>query len=294
MKCFAWTLVVGTCLLMAPPSTPVPSCRLVDGVASLPELPEASGLAAGRRTQGVLWSHNDSGEPIVFALTATGAVSGRVRIPGARVEDWEAIAVGPCPQGTCLYIGDIGDNEAKRRSITIYRTPEPAPGATRTDNAEAMYATYPDGPQDAEGLIVVGSDLFIVTKGETGPVALYRFGSPFRSGATVTLERIAELVPAKGKGRKRSVAKDSRITDASASVDGRWVVLRTPNAVAFHDAREFTTGRIREVSRHDVSGARERQGEGVALSADGDAWIAGEGGGKARPGTLARLDCTLP
>ena len=68
----------------------------------LQELPEASGLAASRRTPGLLWSHNDSGEPVVFALNATGAVKDRVRVTGAQVEDWEAIAVGSCPQGSCL------------------------------------------------------------------------------------------------------------------------------------------------------------------------------------------------
>ena len=61
----------------------------------------------------------------------------------------------------------------------------------------------------------------------------------------------------------------------------------------FYDAREFTAGRIREVFRYDVTSLGEPQGEGVALSANGDVWLAGEGGGKSRPGTFARLSCTL-
>src|SRR5262245_45881211 len=97
-------------------------CRIASGLSRLPDLPEASGLAASRRNPGVLWTHNDSGDPFVFAITSTGGVKGRVRVTGAQVWDWEDIAVGPCPKGTCLYIADIGDNDRRRRSVTIYRT----------------------------------------------------------------------------------------------------------------------------------------------------------------------------
>jgi phage tail tape-measure protein len=38
---------------------------------------------------------NDSEEPVIYALDATGVVTGRVRVTGATVEDWEAIAGGP-------------------------------------------------------------------------------------------------------------------------------------------------------------------------------------------------------
>jgi hypothetical protein len=37
--------------------------------------------------------------------------------------------VGPGKDGgSALYIGDTGDNDAKRREIVIYRIPEPEPG----------------------------------------------------------------------------------------------------------------------------------------------------------------------
>src|SRR5207249_4817283 len=90
-----------------------------------------------------------------------------------------------------------------------------------------------------------------------------------------------------------TVGKDGRITDADASPDGRWIVLRTGNAIMFYDAREFVVGKIREVFRFDVAPLGEPQGEGVALSANGDVWLAGEGGGGSRPGTLGRMSCTL-
>lgn len=269
------------------------TCRVSRQVLPLRELPEASGIAASRRTPGVLWSHNDAGLPILYALTTEGAVQARIRVTGARVGDWESVSVGPCPQGTCVYIGDIGDNYAKRREITIYRVPEPDTNATVTASAESLGASYPDGPRDAEALFVLPNEaVFVVTKGEKGAVALYRIPSPFRNGAHVQLERVATLV-APGPNQV-GVADRRKVTGAAASADGRWVALRTGTAITFYAAGELIAGKVREVFRYDVTRVREPQGEGVALGADGAVWLAGEGGGKSRPGTLARLDCTFP
>jgi len=90
------------------------------------ELPEASGVAVSRRSPGRLWSHNDSGEAVLVGLDTRGAVTAGVRLSGVKVEDWEAVAVGACPGGSCIYIGDIGDNEAERKRITVHRVPEPS------------------------------------------------------------------------------------------------------------------------------------------------------------------------
>jgi hypothetical protein len=59
-----------------------------------------------------------------------------------------------------LYIGDIGDNQAKCADITVYRVAEPKVGAAAafgtmsTGAAQAIGLTYPDGPRDAETLLV--------------------------------------------------------------------------------------------------------------------------------------------
>src|SRR5687768_16972037 len=179
-------------------SSSTSNCRPVGTRAPLRELPEASGVAAGRRTPGVLWAHNDSGDPVIFALDSLGAVKGRVRVTGARVDDWEDIAVGPCPQGSCVYIADIGDNNGSRKQITLYRVAEPAPGDAASAPAEVFHARYPDGPHDAESLFVTGdADVFLITKGDPGPVALYRFPRALPSDQTSTLQRVG--LPVGGK-----------------------------------------------------------------------------------------------
>ncbi len=280
--------------LLAPsmPAAAQQSCKVAGEPVSLQGLNEASGVAVSRRTPGVLWSHNDSGEPTLVAVSADGKTQARVLISGASSGDWEDIEVGPCGQGSCLYIGDIGDNNGRRPQVFVYRVPEPETGASVSARAESMRLTYPDGPRDAEALIVLpDGQLFVISKGELGPVALYRAPKAFENGATVRLERVATLTePENGK----SVKRQSRITGASASPDGRWIVLRTLSAITFYDAKALASGNTKETFRFDVSGVGERQGEGVAIGDDGTVWLASEGGGNKRPGTIARLTCDLP
>jgi hypothetical protein len=266
-------------------SSPPPACRPEGRTVAVAELPEGSGVAASRRTPGVFWAHNDSGNPVILALDGNGALTGRVRLTGAKVEDWEDIAVGPCPQGTCVYVADVGDNSGDRDHITVYRAPEPGPGDAASAPVEVFQATYPDDAHDAEALFVTPqSEVFVITKGDPGPIALYRW--PLQTGPT-TLARIGVRLPEDNvRGRDRPTAAD-------VSADGRWVVMRTTHYVAFYRTSDLISGRWHEASRVDVRGLGEPRGEGVAFAADGLVLV-GEGGGSSRPGTFARLACTFP
>lgn len=261
-------------------------CTPAGSLVRLPGLSEASGLALSRRTPGRLWTHNDSGQPVLVALDTRGTVTGRVRVSGARVEDWEAIAVGSCGSGSCVYVGDIGDNDAKRRRITVYQIPEPADASGTVTVSGVFHAAYPDGAHDAEALVAAGGTLFVVTKGETGPAAIYRFPDSLQAGATMRLERVARL--------SSKVDADSRFTDGSASPDGQWVVLRSRSALMFYRAADLLGGHTRAAFTVSVTALKEPQGEGVALGSDNTVFIAGEGGGKGQPGTFAHLTCAMP
>lgn len=264
-----------------------PQCQPAGPIASVSGVREASGLAVSRRVRDRLWTHNDSGQPILYALDTKGAVTGRVQVLGAKVEDWEAVAVGPCPAGSCVYIGDIGDNDARRKRITIYRVPEPAGAEDAVAVKEIFHATYPDGAHDTEALLVTpAGDIFIVTKGDTGAVALYRFPRELRAGATHQLERV---------GNPRGSSKPGeteRVTDGAVSADGEWVALRTSRQLTFHRVAELTKSNWRAARSVDLTSVGEAQGEGVAIGADGMVYLAGEGGGKSQAGTFARFMCT--
>jgi len=263
-------------------------CTPVGALQRIPELPEGSGLAASRRTPGRFWSHNDSGEPVLFALDGSGRLVGRLAISGAAVEDWEAVAVGPCPAGSCIYVGDIGDNDAERERITVYRLTEPAEATGEVTISEVFHATYPDGAHDAESLLVtLEGRLLVVTKGDTGPVSLYRFPNELRNGSTVRLERI-------GEPREPGQPSESdRITDGGVSPDGQWIVLRSTRALTFYRAVDLVAGNWRVAGRVGMSSLGEPQGEGVTFASVDAVYVMGEGGDKNQPGTFARLTCTL-
>ena len=95
---------------------------------------EASGLAASRKNPGVLWVHNDDGPACVYAMTAEGKHLGVYNLEGAKMRDWEDIAIGPGPEPNVdyIYVGAIGDNNSKHKSIKIYRVPEPNVDANQT------------------------------------------------------------------------------------------------------------------------------------------------------------------
>ncbi len=91
-------------------------------------LNELSGLAYSKIHHDTMWGHNDSGaSSILFALGIDGSSKGRYRIPEARNIDWEDIDVGTCPSGlgSCIYIGDMGNNGYNRTHLTVYVVKEP-------------------------------------------------------------------------------------------------------------------------------------------------------------------------
>ena len=259
-------------------------CTPASGPFALAGLSEASGIAIGEAPANRLWMHNDSGQPVLFAVDANGKPAGRITLSGATVEDWEAITAGPCGKASCLFVGDIGDNDAKRRRVTVYRVPEPSQ-LNGSVKAEAFHASYPDGPHDAEALLVApDGTLFIVTKGDTGTVAVYKFPRELRTDSTMKLERVGKPLTENAKG-------NTRVTDGAFSADGRWVVLRTNNTLTFYPGEDFMKGNFRESHRMSLSALKEPQGEAVAFGRGNTVYLGGEGGGKGQPGTLASLSC---
>lgn len=265
------------------------ACRVDASAVALPaSVHESSGLALGGGGD-ALWTHNDSGDPELHLVGMDGAPRGEVRVAGATVEDWEDVAAGPCPGGgRCLLVGDIGDNQARRPRITLYRVPEPAAGDAQSRPAEALHAVYPDGPRDAEAMFVLpDGGVYVVSKGETGPIVLYRLPRTARPGAQSRLERVAEL-------RAGPVDRPDRITGAAASPDGQWIVMRTLRWLAFYRAGGLAGGDLGAPLTYDLRPLNEPQGEGVEWGRNNVLYLSSEGGKKETPASVSRLTCTLP
>ncbi len=214
---------------------------------------ELSGLV--RSSAGGFWAHNDSGDaPRIFALANDGALRREVAVVGAENVDWEDIAI----RGRVLYVGDIGDNLAQRPEIAVYRMRE------TSTVAEKITLRYPDGPHDAEALLVDPQDgtIAIVTK-DFGGRAHVHVGRRLRRAARLEL----------GAGQA--------ITAGDISADGRTIALRSYDK-AYIWTRRGGESLARAFKRKPCIAAAnllaEGQGEALALSRDGRTfWTVPEG-----------------
>lgn len=174
------------------------------GKMEAPPRAETSGLAVSRRTADMLWTHDDSGGgAMVYAISTDGRARGRLQIGGVKNEDWEDIASAELDGKPWLLVGDIGDNDAKRRSIAVHFVPEPTAEemtgvAQIAERPVATFTlTYEDGARDAESLAIDTTEraLYILTKREE-TVRLYRAQLPAGQLKSANLKlRFVGVVP---------------------------------------------------------------------------------------------------
>ena len=186
-------------------------------------------MVVSRSMPGNLWVEQDGGSPAELALLGyDGKLKGKVAIPNAQNIDWEDMSSGPGPQANVnyIYVGDIGDNNAEYSSRTIYRFPEPASLTAPVQPAERINYRYPDGPRDAEAMLVDPQtrDIYVLSKRETR-VRLYRLKYPQNSNEITTAESLGQLPL-------------SVVTGASISTDGTEILIRTYTNVYYFKRKE--------------------------------------------------------
>jgi hypothetical protein len=239
-------------------------------------LRELSGFAASQVHPGVFWAHNDSGNPTeLYALRPDGSIAATFTLRGATLRDPEDIAVGPCTAGddrSCIYLGDTGDNGARRRSVQILKVEEPARLADGPLVPVILPFRYADGPIDAEALVVdpATARVFVITKSLLSLGAVYRIDDlGGREGGLAV--RVRTL--------RAPREFDAPTTGAAAHPSGTRLLLRTytrvwelrsPDARAFEDVLDAEPVAVPE--------APEPQGEAVSYTRDGRGYLlAGEG-----------------
>lgn len=169
----------------------------------LDEITEASGLAASKINPDAYWTHNDSGgENAVYLMDSTGKHLGEYHLKGVPNRDWEDLAAGPGPNEklSYLYVGDIGDNFAKREIKCIYRFPEPKwsgkrkPDHQKIHQIDSIRFRYPDGTRDSETLMIDPwtKDIYIVSKREM-KCKVYIARYPQSLSQVITLEKVFDL-----------------------------------------------------------------------------------------------------
>jgi len=198
---------------------------------------ESSGLAVSGREPDLLWTINDSGhDPLLLATDRAERALGRAVVSGATNVDWEDLAAVPAPEGEpALVIGDIGDYARARDEIALYWVPEPEIDPTvpapideplATASAARFSLVYPDGPHDAETLLVDprGSEVLIVTKEELGRARIYRVPQPMTADVVTKMEFVGPLpLPGLPVGA-------GLVTGGAVTITGDRVVIRSYRA----------------------------------------------------------------
>jgi hypothetical protein len=193
-------------------TAPAVQCQITDA-----RLAELSGLVAvGDRVLAM----NDGGEELaVFLLDAACQV---IDVHTAAVDPYDPEDMAVAPDGT-VWLADTGDNNATRTTVALL--------ALRTDGSTGVYRlTYPDGPHDAEALLLAPDGTpYIVTKELLGASGVYSPGSALADGGTVALAKVATvgLTFTGTAGGPVGQAGQLLVTGGAVAADGRHLALRT-------------------------------------------------------------------
>ena len=185
------------------------------------ELNEISGIAASRVNPDVVWLHNDGRTNQLFGVRTSGETMAIASGP-TRWWIFEDIAMGPgpTPDQDYLYLGDIGDNDSRRPQVRSLPNQNQSFNNRTSQNtfphkSEDFRFTYPDGPVDAEALLVdpQNGDIYIVSKENNHARVFYASAAEMKPQMPILLTEVAKL-------------KVDNISAGDISRDGRWILFR--------------------------------------------------------------------
>ncbi len=246
----------------APVPAPVERCTVDD-----PRLAELSGLAV---VDGAVWTMADGGRRVdLHRLDPATCAVVETRTAAVNPYDAEDLAAGP--DGS-LWVGDTGDNERRRETVAVIVVP--AEGPPRLHRL-----AYPDGPHDAEALLVDARGVPTVVTKEIGTAGIYRPEVALTGPGPVPLVRVGDvaLPPSDTPGGPIGGLGSRTVTGGAVSADGRVVALRTYTdawlfAVPDGSGSDGEPGAVAAALRGTpvrVPLPDEPQGEAVAFTADG-------------------------
>jgi hypothetical protein len=255
-------------------AAPTAQCQITD-----PRLPELSGLAVvGDRVLAM----NDGGDQLaVYLLDPACQV---VDVHTAAVDPYDPEDMAVAADGT-VWVADTGDNNAVRTTVALL--------ALHPDGSTGVYRlTYPDGPHDAEALLLAPDGTpYLVTKELLGASGVYRPASALVDDGTVLLDKAATVTMTftGTPGGPVGQAGQLLVTGGAVAADGRHLALRT-----------YTDAYVWPLAGDDVVGALaaapvriplpdSSQGEAITFSADNlNLLVASEG----LPSDLTRVPLT--
>lgn len=266
---------------------PVPSpevrCTVTDD-----RLVELSGLAV---VDGAVWAVGDGGREVrVHRLDADCEVAD-TRTADVDPYDVEDLATGP---GGALWLADTGDNSRERETVAVV--------VLDGGDARLHRLTYPDGPHDAEALLVDADGVpHVITKEAGRPAGVYRTAGPPEGTGPTPLEHVGDvsLPVSDTEGGPIGGLGSRTVTGAAAAADGSVVALRTYTDAWLFPVADGDLPAALAGTPVRVPLAGEPQGEAIAFDADGTLLSGSETRG-GEPGVLravpdaVRLAATAP
>ncbi|NCG18530.1 MAG: hypothetical protein GWP91_05915 [Rhodobacterales bacterium] len=233
---------------------------------------ESSGVAASRLRPDVFYTHDDhGGTSVLHAFDLDGTFLGSHNVKGAQNEDWEDIAAAPCPDvGDCLYIADIGDNNADRGTVSVYIVREPEAQGKPAKRVEKRTGYYEAGPRDAEALMVhpCTGDIQLITKDGDGQSQVYQFiegnpSKPLKLLASFNLDGLTSTTRA--------------VTAADYNKTGDQLVVRTAGGIWIWQVDPNDPNAHWSDTPIAVDGVGLTDGEAITFDLDGDLVTTSEG-----------------
>ncbi len=239
----------------------------VKGYIAAPELREISGMAAAVGHKGSFWIHNDSGDDsFIYLIDSMGRLQALFRLQKVSAYDWEELAAARLgedrqPQ---LFVGDIGDNHASRKHISVHILPEPMAiqsgqiGQIPRRQIATLKLTYADGARDAEAMLIdaAHNELIIITKRE--------HKSRIYSTSLFPLQNRCAVLSFRGE------LPFNMVTAASLSPDGTEVVVKNYQQILYWKRRNLRQplAELLQTQPRSIRYLPELQGEAIAWADD--------------------------
>jgi hypothetical protein len=167
------------------------------------ELRESSGLALSTRDSNLVWSHNDSGgKPRLFGFDRqSGAMRALLTLENATAVDWEDMCAYEVDGRHFLAVGDVGDNNSRRKFVTIYIVEEP-PLAGRdlakikSNSVRRIDFGFATGPVNCESLAYdsITRSFVLVTK-EKERARIFSLKIPIEPNAKRATASLVQVLP---------------------------------------------------------------------------------------------------
>ncbi|GAB2937592.1 hypothetical protein GCM10027047_37720 [Rhodococcus aerolatus] len=211
----------------APGPVPAPQVRCTPDD---PRLTELSGMVA--RDGDVLAVGDGGAAPQVVHLDAGCAATGTTT---ADVDPYDVEDLAAGPDGT-LWLADTGDNRRARDTVALLVLDSAAVGET---GVVLHRLTYPDGPHDAEALLVGRDGVpLVVTKEIGGAAGVYAATGPLATPGPTPLARVGTVTlgPTSTPGGPLGSFGSVLVTGGAVSPDGTALALRTYTDAWVYDA----------------------------------------------------------